>query len=74
MAVPPMPTVGVNQLTEYGSRTIIVTVILVVLATLAVLARLWARFLNAFTPVLEDWLLVGGLIFTWGYAAGNIVC
>jgi hypothetical protein len=69
-----MPTIGANQLTEYGSRTIIVTVVFVVLATLAVLGRLWARFLNAFTPVLEDWLLVGGLIFTWGYAAGNIVC
>jgi hypothetical protein len=30
--------------------------------------------LNAVSPVLEDWLVVGSLVFTWAYAAGNIAC
>ncbi|KAF2501933.1 hypothetical protein BU16DRAFT_426053, partial [Lophium mytilinum] len=60
-------------LTEMGLRTIIITVVFSFLATVAVLGRFWARYLNAITPLLEDWLVVGGVIVNWGYAAGNIV-
>jgi len=76
MTAPPieMPSIGPNELTEEGRRTVIITVVFAALATFAVIGRFWARYLNAFTPVLEDWLIVGGLIFTLGYAAGNILC
>jgi hypothetical protein len=71
---PPLPSVAANELTEAGFRTVVITVVFSSLATVAVLGRFWARYLNAFVPVLEDWLVVGALVFTWGYAAGNIVC
>lgn len=69
-----MPATAANELTEYGVRTIVITVVFTALATFAVIGRFWARYLNAFRPVLEDWLIVGALIFVWGYAAGNFVC
>jgi hypothetical protein len=71
---PQMTTIGHNELTTYGARTIAITVVFTALATFAVIGRFWARYLNAFKPVIEDWLVVGALIMTWGYAAGNIVC
>jgi len=73
-ALPPPPSISAHELTHNGVLTVVITLVFSVLATLAVVGRFWARYLNAFTPVIEDWLLVGGLIFTWGYAAGNIVC
>jgi hypothetical protein len=73
-AIPPPPSTSANELTDNGVLTVALTLVFSVLATLAVVGRFWARYLNAFKPVIEDWLLVGGLIFTWGYAAGNIVC
>jgi hypothetical protein len=74
-AIPsPMPATGPDELTKYGVRTIAITVIFTALATFAVIGRFWARHLNAFRPVLEDWLVVGALVMTWGYAAGNIIC
>lgn len=69
-----MPTIGANELTEEGRRTIVITIIFTVLATVAVIARFWARFLSALTLKIEDWLILGGLISTWGYATGNIIC
>jgi hypothetical protein len=72
--VPSMSTIGANDLTEEGRRTVVITIIFTVLATVAVIARFWARYLSALTLKVEDWLILGGLIFTWGYAAGNIIC
>jgi small neutral amino acid transporter SnatA (MarC family) len=69
-----MSTIGANDLTEEGRRTVVITIVFTVLATVAVIARFWARFLSALTLQVEDWLIFGGLIFTWGYAAGNIIC
>ncbi|KAF2815341.1 uncharacterized protein BDZ99DRAFT_516074 [Mytilinidion resinicola] len=66
-------TLPADGLTEMGLRTIVITVVFSFLATVAVIGRFWARYLNAITPLLEDWLVVGGLIVNWGYAAGNIV-
>lgn len=71
--VPAMPTTGPNELTSYGVRTIAITVVFAALATVSVVGRFWSRYLTAFKPVLEDWLVVGALILTWGYAVGNII-
>ncbi|KAJ4359464.1 uncharacterized protein N0V89_000018 [Didymosphaeria variabile] len=68
-----MPATGPDELTEYGVRTIVITVVFSSLATLAVIGRFWSRYLTAFKPALEDYLVVAALIVTWGYAAGNIV-
>lgn len=77
-APPDMPPsiVRNNELTGEGIKVIVVTVVLSILATFSVIARLWSRHVNSSTwrPTVEDWLVVGALIFTWGYAAGNIVC
>ena len=71
---PAMPTVGPNELTGFGVRTIVITLIFTLVATISVFGRFGARFLNGVKPLLEDWLVVVALIFTWGYAAGNIIC
>ncbi|KAL1594622.1 hypothetical protein SLS60_010383 [Paraconiothyrium brasiliense] len=68
-----MPATGPHELTTYGVRTIVITVVFATLATLSVIGRFWSRYLTAFKPALEDWLVVAALIVTWGYAAGNIV-
>ena len=62
---PALPTIAANQLAKYGVSTVVVTVVFSTLATLAVIGRFWSRYLNAFTPVFEDWLLVGGLYLRW---------
>ncbi len=65
-----------HSLTEDGVKVLIVTIALTLLATLSVLARLWARHVNnrSWKPTIEDWLVMGALVFTWGYGAGNIIC
>jgi hypothetical protein len=75
MAIPP-PTTGKDGLTEQGTRVIIITSVMISLATVSVIARGWSRYVNLSTWKLavEDWLVVGALIFTWGYSIGNILC
>lgn len=73
-ASPPMPTIASDELTTYGVQTIAITIVLVSLATFAVIGRLWSRYLTALKPGLEDWLVVAALVVAWGYAAGNIAC
>ncbi|KAH8704345.1 hypothetical protein GQ44DRAFT_831563 [Phaeosphaeriaceae sp. PMI808] len=72
-AAVPLPVTGPHELTTYGVRTIVITCVFAALATFAVIGRFWSRYLTAFKPVLEDWLVIGALVITWGYVAGNII-
>lgn len=72
----PTPPIAMDhELTEPAVRVIVVTIVMTSLATIAVVARVWSRYvvLSSWNQAVEDWLVLGALIFTWGYAAGNII-
>jgi len=71
-AAPPPPTDSPYS-TERARATVAVCVVFVVLATLAVIARFWARRLKGTEPALDDWLVIGGLIFYYLSAIATIL-
>ena len=72
----PAPAVGNNDLTAQGVRVVVVTSVMSALVTIFVIARIWSRYVNlpSWKLAIEDWLIVGALLFTWGYIAGSIIC
>lgn len=49
--------------TERARSTVAICVIFLILATLAVAARFWARRIKGMKLALDDWLIVTGLVF-----------
>lgn len=49
--------------TERARSTVAICVVFLVLATIAVAARFWARRIKGMKPALDDWLVVIGLVF-----------
>ncbi|KAL9634623.1 MAG: hypothetical protein Q9164_003982 [Protoblastenia rupestris] len=69
-ALPPPPA---PFSTERARATVAVSVIFVVLATLAVIARFWSRRLKRTKPALDDWLIIAGLVFYYLCAVQTIL-
>lgn len=49
--------------TERARSTVAICVIFLILATIAVAARFWARRIKGMKPALDDWLVVISLVF-----------
>jgi hypothetical protein len=73
-----LPNVNVEKasLTEKRVRVIVIPATQTSLATVFVVATVLSQYVNFSSWMLsvQDWLVLGALIFTWGYAAGNIPC
>lgn len=51
--------------TEQARSTVAICVVFLILATLSVAARFWARRIKGVKPTLDDWLVVTALVFCY---------
>lgn len=61
-----------KELNDIGYATFVVTILFAVLATAAVLARLWTRRLLKAGMGADDWWIIAGLIAYFGFTANAI--
>lgn len=59
-------------LNETGYATLVVSILFAILATVAVIARLWTRRILKINLSADDWWIVAGLIAYYGYTADAI--
>ena len=59
--------------TERARSTVVICVVFVVLATIAVAARFWARRIKGMKPALDDWLVVISLVFYYLLAIQTVL-
>ncbi len=59
--------------TQRARATVAVCAVFMLIATLAIIARFWSRYLKGKQPALDDWLIVGGLIFYYFSAVQTIL-
>ena len=59
-------------LNEVGYATLVVSILFAILATLAVIARLWTRRMLKTALSADDWWIIAGLIAYYGYTADAI--
>lgn len=77
MSQAPPPAAGVASIPPFSTQraraTVAVSVVFMVLATLAVIARFYSRRLKDTKPALDDWLIIAGLVFFYLSAIGTIL-
>lgn len=61
-----------KELTDLGYATFVVNILFPILATIAVLARLWTRRLLKTGLGADDWWIIAGLIAYYGFTADAI--
>lgn len=61
-----------KELNDLGYATFVVSILFAILATIAVLARLWTRRLLKTGFGADDWWMVAALIAYFGYTADAI--
>jgi hypothetical protein len=61
-----------QKLNDLGYATFVVSILFAVLATIAVLTRLWTRRLLKSGLGADDWWIIAGLIAYYGYTVDAI--